>query len=87
MTEAPPFAQQWAEILDHFNWSLVSRTMDTMRDADQSRKVSEVIRRAGKLLEQVHEQGGVATLGGFRAENRNGFLRLSFEISSWDCSP
>ena len=84
----PSIQDQIDEIMDHFDFHKVQRVMEHLEwkwEGKETPSVPEIRQKARYLLNKVVEEDlRYTAMGGLRAEFWSGYLRLSFEVESWD---
>lgn len=84
----PSIQEQIDEIMDRFDFHKVHRVMEFLGwewGGDGVPDVPAIRQRARYLMNEVASNDFRATsTGGLRAEFWGGYLRLSFEVESWD---
>lgn len=80
--------EQIDEIMDYFDFRQVHRVMEFLGwewSGDGVPDVPTIRQKARYLLYKVVEENlRYTSIGGLRAELCDGYLRLSFEVESWD---
>ena len=84
------FDEMWEEIECNFDWDRVARAMKSLdwvwyfEEDSRVPNVGEIINSARKSCKRAYDEKRTIATGGFFVYFENDWMKLSFELDSWD---